>query len=299
MVHRVNSGVASGVVALVWIALLCGAPLVLLAPSAQADELEARAAFEQAEAAFEAGEFVRAAELFQKANQQAPHPSVIFNAAVSWDHAGEIARAATAYSAALQNEGLTPEQSEESERRLATLVERLGYVQIAKPIGGLVSVDHIAREPIPARFYLSPGSYEVKLETPDGQRTTTSIGVSASETLKVSLNPMAVAPLPPPEVIEPEPLPLPPPVEPRQPSSTQRTLGWISIGVGAVAAGAAIYLGSEFDSKRDQFRQDRSNAGLRQDAADARTQMLIATGGAGVAGGLGLVLLLTAPTIEF
>lgn len=298
--HRVSTGLPHKlcrrfrVSILAWLVLLG----VLLAPAlAFADQGEAQRLFAEAEAAFEAGDYEQAARLFEQANRHAPHPSVLFNAAVSWDYAKRFDRAATDYSLALQDDGLSADQSEESERRLDALGERLGYVQIAKPVGGLVSVAHIEREPIPARFYLEPGAYQATLETPDGQNTTTTISVEAGQTLKVTLNTVAVPP-PEPQVAPPPPPPPPPPPK-EAPSSAQRTAGWISIGVGVAAAGVAIYLGTEALNAQDRFLNDTTNRGLRNEATQRQTQTNIAWGGAGLAGGLGLVLVLTAPPVEF
>jgi hypothetical protein len=259
---------------------------------AWADSGEAQRLFGEAEQAFQADDYARAADLFEQANQHAPHPSVLFNAAVSWDHAGELARAANDYRAALADEGLSPAQTEESEQRLSALRERLGYVHIAKPIGGLVSVAHLEREPIPARFYLAPGDYEVQLETPEGRSSSTSIEVEAGETLKVTLDEVEVPRAPPPPG---EPPPPPPP----DPSRTQETLGWVGVSVGAVVAGLAVYLGTEALAAQDAFLAQRSDAALRQDALDSQMRTNVAWVGAGVAGGVGAALLLTSPTFEF
>jgi hypothetical protein len=288
----------------------CEWPFVALAvafalfwPSpACADDLEAQQLFRGAEQAFDAQDYARAAQLFEEANRHAPHPSVLFNAAVSWDHAGELARAANDYRAALEVEGLSAAQTEESERRLAALSERLGYVQIAKPLGGLVSVAHIEREPVPARFYLDPGDYEVVLESASGIRSTTSIEVAPGQTLKVALDEVEVPEAEPEAQPEPEPEALPaPPV-----STTQETLGWVTLGVGAVAAGVAVYFGTEAMSAQDLYLDQRSSGAspdvqspLRRDAVDAQVRTNATWVGAGVASGLGVVLLLSSPTFEF
>jgi hypothetical protein len=273
---------------------LCSLVLALTVPRvARADNEEAQQLFGQAEAAFDKGEFARAAALFERAYRHAPHPSVLFNAAVSWDHAAELARAANAYHAALQEEGLSAAQTEESERRLSALGERLGYVLVAKPIGGLLSVGHLEREPIPVRFYLAPGDYEVKLEVPDGRTSATSIEVEPGQTLKLTLDAVEVpTPVPTEPKVPPEPPPAPP-------SRTQETIGWIAIGVGVVGAGVAAYLGTEALSAQDAYLAEQTSASLRESAVNAQVRTNVAWAGAGVFGGLGVVLLLTAPTVEF
>lgn len=285
-------------------AVLSLAALLLLAPPVHADASEAQRLFDEAEAAFGAKAYRRAAELFEEANRHSSHPSVLFNAAVSWDHAGELARAANDYRAALEVEGLSAAQTEESERRLAALSERIGYVHIAKPVGGLVSVAHIEREPIPARFYLGPGDYEVVLESTDGSRSTTSIEVEAGQTLKVALDEPQKPP-PPPSPAEPEPVRREAPPEP-PPSPTQETLGWVGLGIGVVAAGVSAYLGTQALAARDTYQERidegaprASRASARRDAVDAQMRTNVGWVGAGVATSVGVVLLLTSPTFEF
>lgn len=258
-----------------------------------ADAGEAQQLFDEAERAFDAEEYARAADLFEQANRHAPHPSVLFNAAVSWDHAAERARAANAYRAALAGEGLNAAQTEESERRLSALGEQLGYVLVARPVGGLVTVGNIRREPIPARFYLEPGDYQVELETPEGRNSATSIEVEPGQTLKVALDAVEIptaVPVEPREPVEPSP---------PAPSQVQETIGWIGIGIGTVAAGVAVYFGTQALAAQDAYLADTTSATLRSRAVDAQLRTNVAWAGAGITGGLGVVLLLTSPTVEF
>jgi hypothetical protein len=93
----------------------------------------------------------------------------------------------------------------------------------------------------------------------------------------------------------------PPPVV-ESTGSTQRTLGWIITGVGAVGIGVGAGFGLSSLSKRDESRDhcvidscNETGVGLRDDAIQNGNIATIATiaGAAGVVGGL--ILVLTAP----
>ncbi len=264
---------------------------------------EAQQLFQQAEQAFVDGRYEEAARLFEAADAKAPHASVVYNAAVSWEQAGARERAADGYMLALGRGGLVEEQALQAERRLEALSSQLGFIQISKPVGGLISVAHKSQEPVPARFYLKPGTYRVLLETESGQSTQTPITVTAGDTLRIELT----EPQPPPQPPAAQRPPAPPAPPPKQPpdgtDSWQQTWGWVGIGVGAVATGVAIYFGTEALSDKDQFNNtSRPNSyrnRARNDAVANQTRSNIAWAGAAVFGGAGAVLLFTAPSVEF
>jgi hypothetical protein len=76
-------------------------------------------------------------------------------------------------------------------------------------------------------------------------------------------------------------------------------MGWVGVGVGVVAAGMAVYLGTQALAAQDAYLAERSSTELRSRAVDAQFRTNVAWAGAGLAGGLGVVLLLTSPTVEF
>ncbi len=278
-------------------------PCLWVMPAAAQEAVsEAQDLFRRAEEAFADAHYLEAAQLFEAADAKAPHASVVYNAAVSWEQAGERARAADGYMLALGRGGLVEDQAQQAEQRLEALSSQLGFIQISKPVGGLISVAHKSQEPIPARFYLAPGSYRILLETDSGETTQTPISVSAGDTLRVKL--VVPDPPPPPAVEVREPVRPPPPREPPPaPESWQRTLGWVGIGVGAVATGVAIYFGTEALAAKDEFESPSKTARYRnlarKDAVDFQTKSNVAWGGAAVFGGAGAVLLFTAPSVQF
>jgi hypothetical protein len=197
---------------------------------------------------------------------------------------------------------LDEKQSLEAEARLDALRGQLGFIQIVKPVGGLASVGHKQREPVPARFYLSPGDYEVLLESADGGSSQTPITAVAGETLRVELTApiVATAPGTPPITMPPKD---PEPKDTGHESSTSQVLGWVGIGLGVVATGAAVYLGTQAVSEKRRYEDSdltpRERNDARGRAEDLQLETNLAWAGAGVRGGAGLVLVLTSPRWEF
>jgi hypothetical protein len=274
----------------------------------ETEEGEAQAAnlFALAESAFAARDYERAAHLFLRADAKAPHASVMYNAAVSWDYAGKRAPAADSYQTALERDGLTPQQQAQAEKRIDELGKYLGLVHVAKPVGGIASVERMQRRTIPFQFFQEPGSFRVELETAEGAKTTTDITVLPGQTLRLELNPVEsekslAIPIP----SQTRPVntpPAPPPELPRDegPSSTQEVIGWVGIGIGIIAAGAATYWGLQVLDKRDAFVEGgQTDADLRSDGLDLRTRSNIGWVSSAVTGATGLTLVLTSPTFRF
>lgn len=258
----------------------------------------ARQRFQEATEAYQEGRYSAAASLFEAADRLRPHASVRFNAAAAWEQAGEEARAATGYAAVLELESLDASRRKTALERLAGLSQKLGRVQIREPLGALVTVDHIQREPVPLVFYLRPGSYEIAAEY-RGAQTTTSTEISAGAEREIQLD------LPLPELPAATGTVAPPPPPPQVPRPVdvgpgQKTWGWVSVGASVAFSGAAIFFGVKALSARDRYSASRnSNADARKEASDLRLATNLLWGGATIAGSTGLVLLLTAPTVEF
>jgi tetratricopeptide (TPR) repeat protein len=258
----------------------------------------AKQRFQEAKQAYQEERYSAAASLFEAADRLAPHASTRYNAATAWEQAGEEARAATGYEAVLALDSLDDARRATARERLQSLALRLGKVRIREPIGALVTVDHVQRAPVPLTFYLRPGRYELDVAY-RGTNSQTSAAVLAGEDKELELNlPLAVLP------VEPTPsvplTPVPPAPRPTDDGTAQKTWGWVSLGAGVALSGAAIFLGVRALNARDRFvASDNTDAEARQDASDLRLASNILWGGATVAGATGLVLLLTAPTVEF
>src|SRR5262245_47212701 len=79
--------------------------LALSATSARADE-DASVHFNRAKTLFGEGQFRRAAEEFESADRIAPHGASKYAAALAWEEAGELARAADLFDAAIATQQL-------------------------------------------------------------------------------------------------------------------------------------------------------------------------------------------------
>lgn len=257
--------------------------------------------FREANQAYQDGRYSAAASLFEAADRLAPHPSTRFNAAAAWEQAGEAARAATGYEAALAM-NLLDEKRALAEQRLAILKKALARVRIQQPLGALVTVDHIQRAPVPTVFYLRPGTYTLGIEYRGADSTSTArVFPGKDHDLKLNL-PDAEAP---PETTATRPpfmRPIPPPAPPSSSdeSATQKTWGWVGVGAGVALSGAAIALGLRALAARDEFvASGNTSRQARGEASDLRLATNLLWAGATAAGATGLVLLLTAPQVEF
>ena len=285
--------------------LICVAVHALMSTSALAIDSHpvnatdlAKQRFQEAAQAYQEGRYSAAASLFEAADRLAPHASVRYNAATAWEQAGEEARAATGYEAVLALDSLDDSRRATARERLQALAQRLGKIRIREPLGALVTVDHVQRAPVPVTFYLRPGSYELDVAY-RGTNSQTSASVLAGEEKEVELNlPLAVLP------VEPTPsvplTPVPPAPRPTEDGTLQKTWGWVSVGAGVALSGAAIFMGVRALNAKERFvASGNTDADARQEASDLRLTSNILWGGAAAAGATGLVLLLTAPTVEF
>jgi tetratricopeptide (TPR) repeat protein len=127
--------------------------------SASASEQDRSAVklFEEAEAAYRNGDFIRAGEMFEEAYRQTPHPAPLWNAARSWSHAGEFTRAANAYAMYLEEAPVGTRDRDAAQSELAELKKKLGLVEIYTKDAEDVRLDD---KPVKTRsVYVSPGKH--------------------------------------------------------------------------------------------------------------------------------------------
>jgi hypothetical protein len=278
--------------------------ILVAAPAAAADNQAtnstdlAKQRFREATEAYNEGRYSAAASLFDAADRLAPHPSTRYNAATAWEQAGEAARAATGYEAAIAVASLDEARRKVAEERLTALKEGLGRVRVELPLGAFVTVDHVQHVPLPTTFYLLPGNYQLSVDY-QGKERQTPLAVVAGEEQDVKLDYPASepeAPTLPADALK----PLPPAVPPADVWLTQKTWGWIGVGAGVALGGAATVLGLRALAARERFvASGNTDADAHDEASDLRLATNIAWAGATVAGVTGLVLVLTAPTLEF
>lgn len=276
---------------------LSAAPAAADNPATNSTEL-AKQRFQEATDAYNEGRYSAAASLFDAADRLAPHPSTRYNAATAWEQAGEAARAATGYEAAIAVASLDQVRRKVAQERLAALKEGLGRVRVERPLGAFVTVDHVQHVPVPTTFYLLPGSYELSVDY-QGKTSQTPLAIVAGQEQDVKLDfpePEPATPALPSEALK----PLPPAVPTGDVWLTQKTWGWVGLGAGVALSGAAVVLGLRALAARDRFvASGNTNVDAHDEASDLRLATNVAWAGATVAGVTGLVLLLTAPTVEF
>lgn len=113
--------------------------------------------FEEAEAAYRNGDFIRAAEMFEEAYRQTPHPAPLWNAARAWSHAGELTAAANAYAKYLREAPADALDRDAAQSELALLKQKLGLVEIYTKDAEDVRLDD---KPVDSRsLYVSPGKH--------------------------------------------------------------------------------------------------------------------------------------------
>ena len=271
-------------------AMLCVS--LLHAAAANAQQSPAYELDESARAAFSAGRYAEAAQKFAAAHAASPHAKTAYNAALSWERAGDLTLAIDFYAKALAlGSALDQARQRAAKLRVAALAKQLGRLDVMRPVGGFVSVAHLKREPLPATFYLWPGSHELVIETRDGQTTRELVRVERGQALRLLV-----------DVPGSEKTTAPQPSSDRKPArrrgaarETLPTLGWVFIGASAACASTAIVLGLSAVSARDDFdASGRSDAEKRDRAIALRTWTNVAWGAAAATATTGVVLLLSA-----
>ena len=136
---------------------------------------------------------------------------------------------------------------------------------------------------------MTPGEYGVRVVWPDETSSERRLRVEARNNLVVELaRPDATQSSP----VAPKSSPAPPTTAA---GSVQRTSGWITLGVAALAGATAIPLGVHALNARDTFFARETDQGALDTARTFRTATNVTLGVSVVTGAVALVLLLTAP----
>lgn len=244
---------------------------------ADPSRLEARELDQRGRDEFSRGQYVAAARSFARAHELLPHPATKYNEALSWEKHGDLARAATAYEAALAMGSLDADRTAASNERLEGLRRIVGRLRIREPVGGRVRVAFHGEVPIPASLYVDPGMVSVELWSPAGARSERVVEVDPGETVVVELAPRPDGPRPSPPASEPTPV-----------------VGIVLLGIAGAAGVASVVLGVQTLDARDEFEASgRLDEDARDDAVALRAATNITAGGAIVAGAIGLWLVLS------
>lgn len=235
--------------------------------SADTAQQSAARTFHDAERAFAAGEYARAASLFEEAYAVRPHPSSLWNAAHAHAKAGDRARAAKLY-ARLLREAPTSTEAGDAKASLEVLTSQLGRLRVrAAPEirsrtvdGAVVEDDEIV--------FVEPGVHAIEGAGSGGVIVRKSIEVSAGTLVVVPLASGATSPS------------TPPPAAP-EPAPTSRGLAPIFVVVGGAATlalgGVTVWSGLDVAAQRRTYERTSAEADFAagQDK-QLRTNVLLA-----------------------
>jgi hypothetical protein len=196
----------------------------------------------------------------------------MFNAAHEWEAAGEKTRAADDYAIAVERGELGAKETE-ARARLAELQKGMATIRVEAPSGATVWLAQADAAPAPVSVHVWPGAYGARVRFRDGTTEKRAVSVRANDAARLVFE----APRPP------------------EPSSTQRTLGWIAIGVSGAFVVTAIILGTQTLAARDAFEPDETSTRAHDEAVAYRLWTNVAWGAAGALALTGAVLVLSAP----
>jgi hypothetical protein len=264
----------------------------------QGPERDAAALFAEGASSYARGEFRAAALAFEEAYRRAPRGATKYDAAIAWEQAKALERAADDFEAALTDPTLDAKLAREAGRHLSTLAQRVGRVDIRAEPGVSISIAHVQRAHAPLRVNLTPGSHELRADYPSGESTTLTITVDAGATQSIEVPSAQLAPPSASASRSAPAIPIPAPENTAsRPSAVPTTLGWSLVGTGVLAGGAASAFGVIALGARDDFFGSAfTDQNAHDRAATFRTACNVAWISAAVLGATGIVLLIVART---
>lgn len=177
--------------------------LSLLARSARAEELpaQARELYKAGVAAYDSGDYAKAAEHFRECYELVSHPDTLFNLAKAELKLGEEVLAARHLREllTLHRTAATPDMRSFAERQLGELERKLGRLQIVvTPEDAVVLVDgkEVGKSPLADPVYVEPGEHSVvakKQGFREGSKSASVLkGALANVTLELSSDTQAM-----------------------------------------------------------------------------------------------------------
>jgi tetratricopeptide (TPR) repeat protein len=276
------------------LALGLGLGLSATRAGAQADEDPAAAQFFRAGlAAYERHEYRAAALAFEEADRHIPRAAAMYNAGRAWQAAGDAARAADAFAAALRGKDLTKDEEGRARKGLSELEPSLGQVAVTGPSSATLFFDEMDRGSLPRTVHARVGAHDVRVRRRDGSDVTRHVIVLVGQTESIAVE--DVAPVSEVEIVE-----VPAKVEtpPVAPSARRRwpfrPWGYASFAATGAFGIAGIVTYAEFLSKRSQFDGGGDHDQSLHDTAEAcrtATYVLWGVGAAFAVAGVVLVAL--------
>ncbi len=235
----------------------------------EADRTAARH-FADGQKAFTAGDYAHAADEFEAAYRDKPHHAPLWNAARSWQRAGEDIRAANLYARYLREAPPDAPDRDQATVALRALTAKVGRIE--PHVAGVDKLKLDGKLVDAPVIYVAPGEHVAEADD-NGESVRKVVRVAAGEVVSVTLAP---------------PLKVAPPIGPPKgdvvaPPESRRPLPPIvpiaGLVLTAAAGGFAIWSGLDTTTKRDTFLDDKSSQ-ANLDAAFAsqtRTNVLIGT----------------------
>jgi tetratricopeptide repeat protein len=245
---------------------------LMLAPrrawAVEEDRAAAQQDFHEGQRAFAAGDYRRAASLFEQAYKRKPHPSASWNAARSWEHAGEHAEAANLYERFLHEAEPGARDRDAATTALKALASKLGRVAVTGAGAKAATVD--GKPLVGDTRWVVPGEHVILGEA-NGESLRRTVVVQAGQSQSVALDPT------PPRT---EPTKSPPPAPAAAPADRGFHLPWLVVAAGGVltatAGGLTIWSGLDTNAKRRAFddapTQENKDDGLER---QTRTNILL------------------------
>ena len=301
---------------LVLLVALAWAPTAL-AQASESDTATARALAKEAFAAFDAGDFAHAAELFDRAEKLHYAPTLLLGLARSQVKLSQYVEARENYHKIINRQlpaGASPaflEALDTAKAEVATLDDKIAWVIIIVqgPANPEVVLDGaaISAASLAVKRAVNPGQHKVTASA-SGVRGESTFVVRAGESTEVRLTLQTVATAPPQAETEPATAPdssKPSVGEPDavDPGTPQRLLGFLSLGVGGAGLAVGAITGGIAMGQHSELSEvcpnEQCPMSQESDLDAYNTTSTVSTVGF-VAGGalaaLGLVLVLTAPS---
>lgn len=266
-----SSALAIAIVA----AALVFSPRAAAEPTPESRKAAARQ-FAEAERAYAAEDWTRAANAFEAAYKAAPHPDPLWNAARAWQRAGENARAANLYARYLREAPGNAHDRGNATKALAQLAQKLGRIEIHAAAG--IDDLKIDAKPIEGEsVFVVPGAHVVSGR--EGTRNVEqTVNVAAGSVISVALV-EASQPAPAPTVLASPPPPAPTTAQPSPvadtppPKNASRGISpvfvWVGVAVTVVAGGVTVWSGLDTAAAR----RDWDTAPTQQKLDAGRTKM--------------------------
>lgn len=240
-----------------------------LAAGPEADRTAARH-FTDGQKAFAAGDYPHAADEFEAAYRDKPHYAPLWNAARSWQRAGDDVRAANLYARYLREAPPDAPDRDQATAALRALAARMGRIE--PHASGVDKLELDGKRVDAPVVYVVPGEHVAEADD-KGKRVRKVVTVGVGQQVSVTLAPEPVAPLvgPPrkseqPVAPEPSRKPLPPIVT---------VIGGV---LTAAAGGLTLVAALDTKKKRDAFPDDRTQVRLDEAfASQTRTNVLLGT----------------------